>query len=187
MIIYGTITAVGFLFLLVMLFVGEIFGGDHDISAHEIPGGHAETDHGGGPSIFSARIMASFVTAFGVGGVVARYYDLTHPAASGVGVVSGLVMSSIVYQFAKFLYSQQASSEVRMSSLVGRFAEVSVAIPAGGVGQVALTFGGERSEHVARTADGRPLTRGAEVVIIGLRGDGVVVATPESVPRGGSR
>jgi membrane protein implicated in regulation of membrane protease activity len=187
MIIYGTITAVGFLFLLIMLFVGEIFGGDHDLGAHEIPEGHAETDHGGGPSIFSARIMASFVTAFGVGGVVGRYYDLTHPAASGVGVVSGLVMSSIVYQFAKFLYSQQASSEVRMSSLVGRFAEVSVAIPAGGVGQVALTFGGERTEHVARTADGRPLTRGAEVVITGLRGDGVVVATPESVPRGGSR
>jgi membrane protein implicated in regulation of membrane protease activity len=104
-----------------------------------------------------------------------------------VGVVSGVALSSVVYQFAKFLHSQQASSEVRMSSLVGQFAEVSVPIPAGGVGQVALTFGGERTEHVARTADGRSLTRGAEVVITGLRGGAVIVATPESVPRGGSR
>jgi membrane protein implicated in regulation of membrane protease activity len=187
MIMYGTIAAVGFLFLLIMLFVGELFGGDHEFGAHDVPGNHVEADHGGGPSIFSARIMASFVTAFGVGGVVGRYYRLSHPASSGVGVVSGVALSSIVYQFARFLYSQQASSEVRMSSLVGRFAEVSVAIPAGGVGQIALTAGGERSEHVARSADGRPLTRGAEVVITGLRGDGVVVATPDTVPRGGSR
>src|SRR5881394_3645179 len=149
MLVYGTIAAIGFLFLLFMLFAGEIFGGDHDIGAHEVAGSHFEGDHGGGPSILSARIMASFVTAFGVGGVVGRYYHLTHPASSGVGVVTGLALSSIVYQFAKFLYSQQASSETRMSTLVGQFAEVSVAIPAGGVGQVALAYGGERTEHVA--------------------------------------
>ena len=51
MLIYAAIALVGFVFLLVMLFVGEV---------------------GGGPSVFSTRIMASFITAFGVGGVVAR-------------------------------------------------------------------------------------------------------------------
>jgi len=183
MLVYGAIAAFGFLFLLVMLFVGEIFGGDHDMS-HDIAAGHLDADHGG-PGIFSARIMASFLTAFGVGGVVARYNHWSHPAASGVGVVSGLVLSSVVYQFAKFLYSQQASSEVKMTGLVGRSAEVCVAIPEGGVGQIALTFGGERCDYIARTADGRALVRGAEVVITGLRGNGVVVAPPESAPRGG--
>jgi membrane protein implicated in regulation of membrane protease activity len=186
MLIYGTIAAVGFLFLLIMLFVGELFGGDHEIGAHDVSVEHGDVDSGG-PGILSARVMAAFVTAFGVGGVVARYYDLSHPASSGVGVVSGLVLASVVYQFAKFLFSQQASSDVRMSSLVGQFAEVSVAIPAGGVGQVALTFSGERSEHVARAADGGALGRGAQVVITGLRGDGVIVAPPGSAPRGGSR
>jgi membrane protein implicated in regulation of membrane protease activity len=186
MIVYGTIAAVGFLFLLVMLFAGEIFGGDHDIGAHDVGGGHFDGDHSGGPGIFSARVMSSFVTSFGVGGVVGRYYHLTHPAASGVGVVTGLVLSSLVYQFGKFLYSQQASSEVRMVSLVGQQAEVSVAIPAGGVGQVALAFGGERSEHVARTDDGRPLARGADVVITGVRGDGVIVAAAHPAERGGA-
>jgi membrane protein implicated in regulation of membrane protease activity len=170
-----------------MLFVGEIFGADHEIGAHDISLEHADTDHGGGPSIFSARIMASFLTAFGVGGVVARYYNLPHPAASGVGVVSGIVLSGLVYQFAKFLYSQQASSDVRMTGLVGRSAEVSVAIPRGGVGQVVLTFGGERSEHIARSADGGALPRGAEVVITGLRGDSVVVMPAGMAATGGSR
>ena len=119
--------------------------------------------------------MAAFVTAFGVGGVVARYYDLSHPAASGVGIASGVVMAGLVYQFAKILYSQQASSELQMTRLVGRTAEVSVAIPADGVGQISLSVSGERTEHLARSKDGRALPRGSEVTITALRGDSVVV------------
>jgi membrane protein implicated in regulation of membrane protease activity len=186
MLIYGAIAAFGFLFLLVMLFVGEIFGADHEVGAHDVSVEHGDVDHSGGPSIFGARIMSSFLTAFGVGGVVARYYNLSHPAASGVGVASGIVMAGIVYQFARVLYSQQASSEVRMTDLVGRPAEVSVAIPEGGVGQIALAFGGEHTEHIARSADGQALRRGAEVVITGLRGDSVVVSVAGSRVAGGS-
>jgi membrane protein implicated in regulation of membrane protease activity len=184
MLIYGTVAAVGFLFLLVMLLVGEVFGGDHEIGGHDL--GHVDADHSG-PGILSTRIMAAFLTAFGVGGVVARYNNLSHPAASGVGIAAGLLLSSIVYQFARFLYSQQASSDVRMTGLVGRAAEVSVAIPDGGVGQIALTFGGERSEHIARSADGRALFRGAAVVITGLRGDSVVVAPANQSPKEGAQ
>ena len=73
--------------------------------------------------------MASFLMAFGVGGVVARYYKLPHPAASGV------VMSGIVYQFAKVPCSQQASSEVRMTGLVAGRRSASASRAAGGVGR----------------------------------------------------
>jgi membrane protein implicated in regulation of membrane protease activity len=183
MLIYAAIGGFGFLFLLVMLFLGEIGGGDHEISAHDVSLGHADADHSG-PSVFSARIMASFLTAFGVGGVVARYYHLSHPASSGIGIVSGVVMAGVVYQFARILYSQQASSQIPMATLMGHSAEVCVAIPAGGVGQVTLTFGGERSDHIARSADGQAVPRGVEVVITGLRGDSVVV-TPAAAPTPG--
>src|SRR4029453_12255809 len=135
----------GLLFLLVMLFVGDLFGGDHEVHVGDVGGDHGGFGHEAGPGIFSARIMASFLTAFGVGGIVARYYDLSHPAAAGCGVITGVVMSGIVYQFAKVLYSQQASSEVRMSRLIGRMAEVTVGIPQGGMGQVTLEYGGERT------------------------------------------
>ena len=120
--------------------------------------------------------MASFLTAFGVGGVVARYYNLPHPAASGIGIVSGVVMAGVVYQFARILYSQQASSQIPMTRLVGQHAEVGVAIPPGGVGQVTLTYGGQRSDHLARSADSQAVARGTEVVVTGLRGDSIVVA-----------
>ena len=184
MLIYGAIAAFGVLLLLGMLLVGEVFGGDHDVSGHDTAGGHGDA---GNPSIFSTRIMAAFFTAFGVGGVVARYYNLSHPAAAGVGVVCGVVMSSVVYQFAKLLYSQQASSELHMSGLVGTAAQVSVAITPGGVGQVAVRAGGENSEHIARSADGHAIARGAEVVITGLRGDSVIVMPANSQAKEGSR
>jgi membrane protein implicated in regulation of membrane protease activity len=182
--IYAAIGLFGLLFLLVMLFVGEFFGGDHEVHADH-DAFHGETAEGGGPSIFSARIMASFLTAFGVGGVVARYYDLSHPASSGVGIVAGIVMATLVYQFARILYSQQASSEVRMSSLVGKTAEVTVGIPAGGVGQVTLASGGERTMHIARSAGGGAVAVGAEVKISALRGDSVVVEPIRSPETGG--
>ena len=184
MLIYGAIGIFGFLILAAMLFLGELTGGDHDVVGHDV--GHGDADHGG-PSVFSARIMASFLTAFGVGGVLARYYGLSHVAASGVGIVAGAAMSGLVLQFAKILYSQQASSELRMQTLVGASAEVSVAIPANGVGQVALNVGGERSEHVARAADGKAIARGAAVVVTGVGADSVLVSPAGSPMTGGSK
>jgi membrane protein implicated in regulation of membrane protease activity len=185
MLFYAAIGAFGFLFLAVMLFLGDISGGDHEVGGHDAHVEPSGIEHGG-PSVFSARVMAAFLTAFGVGGMVGRYYGLSHPAASGVGVASGIVMAGLVYQFAKMLYSQQASVEVRMPGLVGRSAEVSVAIPAGGVGQISVMSSGERSEHIARSAGGHAIPRGAEVVVMGLRGDSLVVAPPETPAQGGT-
>ena len=184
MFIYAAISIFGFVVLLLMLLAGDVIGGDHDAGFD-----HGGLDHGveaGAPSIFSVRIMASFVTAFGVGGVVARYYGLSHPAASGVGVVAGAVMSTLVYQFARILYSQQASSELHMSGLVGRTGQVVVPIPEGGVGQIMVTSGGERTDHIARSAAGRAIPRGAEVTITALSGDSVIVSLPAAA-QGGAR
>ena len=183
MLIYVAIGAFGFLFLMILLVMGDAAGGDHDVGGHDAAG-HGDADHSG-PGIFSARIMASFLTAFGVGGIVGRYYNLSHPASSGIGVVAGVVMSAVVYQFARVLYSQQASSTVRVASLVGRSAEVSVAIPAGGVGQIALMAGGERFEQIARSANGAAIARGTEVIVTALRGDSLVVAPAGSPVPGG--
>ena len=116
----------------------------------------------------------------------AGHYGLSHPVSSGVGVVFGLVMSTVVYQFAKVLYSQQASSELRMGGLVGTVAEVSVAIPAGGVGQIVVQSRGERTEHIARSVAGTAIARGLPVTITSVGGDAVAV-TPAAPPDGGSR
>ena len=100
---------------------------------------------------------------------------LTHPASSVAGLVAGFILASLVYQFAKALYGQQASSEVKMTSLVGMTAEVAIGIPAGGVGQISLSAAGERSMHIARSKDGVPLPAGTAVIIREIRGDSIVV------------
>jgi membrane protein implicated in regulation of membrane protease activity len=186
MFIYAAIGAFGFLFLLAMLFVGEIFGGDHEIHVGDVGADHGDFGHEGGPSIFSARIMASFLTAFGVGGVVARYYNLPHPAAAGCGVVTGIVMSGLVYQFAKILYSQQASSDIHMTGLIGKTAEVTVGIPRGGMGQVTLEYGGERTTQIARSKDGGVIPPGTVVVVTALVGDSITVERVGAQGRGGA-
>ena len=183
MLIYAAIGAFGLIFLLVMLFVGDLFGADHEIHV----GDHGDIGgHEGGPGVFSARIMASFLTAFGVGGIVARYYGLSHPAAAGCGVVAGVVMSGAVYQFAKILYSQQASSEVQMTRLVGKTGEVTVGIPEGGMGQVTLEYGGERTTQIARSKEGGAIPPGTAVVVTALRGDSIIVERASATSPGGS-
>lgn len=170
MLVYAAVGAFGLLFLLVMLVLGDVFGGDHD-AGH----GFDHEGDGGGPGFLSARVIASFMTAFGVGGVVARYYQLSHPVSSGVGIAAGLVMATLVYQFAKFLYGQQSSSELRVATLVGTHGEVTVGIPDNGVGEIMVTVGGERSAHIARSKDGKAIAAGNEVIVAGLLGQSVVV------------
>src|SRR6187397_1472880 len=61
--VYAAIGLLGLLFLLAMLFMGDVFGGDHDFD-HSV---EHDGDFGGGPSFLSARIISAFITAFGVG------------------------------------------------------------------------------------------------------------------------
>ncbi|HZE89740.1 MAG TPA: NfeD family protein [Verrucomicrobiae bacterium] len=184
MLIYAAIGAFGLLFLLVMLFVGEVFG-DHEVHVEGGVGGHEALEHGPGPSILSARVIAAFLTAFGGGGVISRYYNLSHPASSGIGIACGIVLAGLVYQFARLLHSQQASSEIRMEGLIGRTAEVTVSIPKGGLGQVTVAAGGERSTQIARSADGGAIPVGTDVTITEMRGDSLVVARTGAPQAGG--
>jgi hypothetical protein len=102
--VFLAIAGVGFLFLLISLVFGEIFehlGVDAD---------HA-FDHSG-PSFLSVRGISVFVTAFGGIGAIGIRYGLSTTGASAAGVAGGFVFASIIYMFARFLYSQQATSSM---------------------------------------------------------------------------
>ena len=95
-------------------------------------------------------------------------------------------MSGIVYQFAKILYSQQASSDIHMAGLVGKSAEVTVGIPRGGMGQVTLEYGGERTTQIARSRDGVAIPPGTAVVVTALLGDSIIVERASARAPGGA-
>jgi len=174
--IFLGIAAIGFLFLLISLVFGEIFehlggGFDHD-------GGldHA-LDHGG-PGIFSTRILAVFVTAFGGFGAIGTHYGMGPLPASGLGFGSGVVFASIIYAFARFLWGQQASTEVRTADLVGQTARVVVAIPAGGIGQVRCRLGEGLIDKLARAQADEAIPENAVVRIEEVLGETVIVRKP---------
>ncbi len=163
--VFLAICAIGFLFLMTALVFGglfDFFEADHDFDA-------------GGPGFFSSRVMAVFVTTFGGSGAVATYYGLSPVPAAIAGLVSGMIFGGAIYAFARFLFNQQASTEVRSGDLVGAVARVVIAIPAGGVGQIRVRLGEELMDKIARTRDGVPIGENASVTIDEVLGETVIV------------
>lgn len=161
--VFLAIAAAGFLFLAVSAVFGEVF--EHF---------DALDDHGG-PGFFSTRVMAVFVTAFGGGGAIATYYGVPPLPASGVGLGTGLVFGGAIYAFARFLFHQQASSDVRAGDLVGQIGRVVIAIPAGGVGQIRCRIGEELVDKIARSSTGDPVGENLTVEIEDVLGETVIV------------
>lgn len=169
--IFLGIAGVGFLFLLISLVFGEVFDFfgdfDHDWD-HDL--GH------GGPGFFSSRVLSVFITAFGGIGAIAVSRGYTIFASSLMGFGGGVLLATPVYFFARFLFSQQASSMVQVADLVGRTAQVTVAIPAGNVGQIRCLLGNEVIEKTARSRDGSAIPFNALVRVEELIGESVIVS-----------
>ena len=163
--VFLAIAAVGFLFLLVSLVFGELF--DHFGADHELDTG--------GPGFLSGRVISVFITGFGGFGAVGINYGLSPMGASLLGFGSGLVFASIIYAFARFLYGQQATSQVEAADLVGQHARVVIAIPAGGVGQIRCKIGEELVDKVAQSRDGAAIPANASVRIDEILGETVIV------------
>src|SRR5690242_8324099 len=166
-----SIAAFGFIFVVASTVLGDLF--DHGDFGHDADG------HGGGPSIFSTRILSVFVTAFGAFGAIGIHAGYGVGASTAIGFGGGFLFAALIYAFASFLYSQQASSHVRVSDLVGNTAQVSVAIPAGGVGQVRCTLGDTVVEKVARAASNQAIPVNTLVKIQNLVGDVALVDRAE--------
>jgi membrane protein implicated in regulation of membrane protease activity len=165
--VFLAIGAVGFIFLLVSLFFGELFehfdhSFDHDHDA-------------GGPSILSTRVLSVFVTAFGGFGALGISYGYSVPSASLMGFVSGLGFGAVIFYFAKFLYGQQATTSVRAAELTGKTARVIVSIPKDGIGQVRIHLGEELVDKVAKTPDGTAVSENTLVLVEQVLGEMVIV------------
>jgi membrane protein implicated in regulation of membrane protease activity len=161
--VFLLIAGAGFVFLLISLIFGEIFE-------------HFDVDHDtGGPGFFSTRVISVFVTAFGGTGAVAVQYGAGVLGASLAGMVSGLVFGSIIYAFARFLFNQQASTEVRTADLVGITARVIIRIPFEGVGQIRCRVGDALVDKIARSQDGQAIPENAVVQVEQVLGETVVV------------
>ena len=165
------IAVFGFIFVIASSIVGDVF--DHGDLGHDVDG------HGAGPSLLSSRILSGFVTAFGSFGAIGIHLGYGVGASTAMGFGGGVLFAGVIYVFASFLYSQQASSHVRTCDLVGNTAQVSVAIPKGGVGQVRCTLGDTVVEKVARASSNEEIPVNTLVRIHAIVGDVILVDRAE--------
>lgn len=170
--IFLGIAAVGFLFLSVSLVLGEIGHGDFGGHAADL---HGDVHGGTGVSFFSSRVLSVFVTAFGGFGAIGIHLGYGVGPSTAVGLAGGLFFGALIYLFASFLFSQQASSEVRLGDLVGGTAQVTVAIPKAGLGQIRCTLGESVVEKIARAQDGGEIPLNTLVKIEAVVGETVLV------------
>jgi len=168
------IAVFGFVFVIASTIFGDVFEHEFD---HDVD--HGADGHGAGPSILSSRILSVFVTAFGSFGAIGIHIGYGVGVSTAMGFGGGVLFAAVIYAFASFLYSQQASSHVRTSDLVGSTAQVSVAIPKGGVGQVRCTLGDTVVEKVARAVNNEEIAVNTLVKITTIVGEVVLVNRAE--------
>ncbi|HEY6402691.1 MAG TPA: hypothetical protein VI479_14840 [Blastocatellia bacterium] len=177
--VFIAVGAMGFLFLLCSFLFGEFFeefnadhGADHDL--------------GDGPGVFSLRTLSIFITGLGGLGAIAALRGAGAAVSASVGLAGGAALAGAVYSFARYLYQQQSSSHVTAEELINRRAEVTVAIPAGGLGQVRCLVGETMVEKIARSRDGDAIPTGVAVRIDEVAGETAIVSPWESFERGRS-
>jgi membrane protein implicated in regulation of membrane protease activity len=166
--VFLAIAALGFIFLLLSLVVGDIFDSfGFDTGLDGGADGHALLD---------SRVISVFVTSFGGFGAIGIQMGLGIVSSSLMGLAGGVVLGGLVSLFARFLHKQQSSSSVGTAQMIGRTAQVIVSIAPGNLGQVSCRIGEERFEKLARAKDNQEIKAGAMVRIDEVAGDSLIVS-----------
>src|ERR1700682_533140 len=117
-------------------------------------------------SWFNASSAMVFLAWFGGPGyLLTRHAHLVALASLGISIIAGLVAGWTVFKFmVKLMHSDEPlkSEDYRIEGSVGT---VSMPIRQNGTGEIIFSLGGARRCAGARTDDGKPVDKGAEVVI----------------------
>lgn len=111
--------------------------------------------------------IALFITAFGgIGYLLKKMGQPAYvhvPAAGFTGIVVGGFAAYVLYKVTKMT---AGSSHARFNEEIGGDGEVTIAIPNGGVGEVAYVVRGSRFNNPAKTVDGKELPVGVKVKLV---------------------
>lgn len=156
-----------------------LFGHDHDSGdahADHGPGGH-DISHDMEPTIsfFSIKVIGTLTMGFGAAGAIARQYGADYLGSSLWGVATGAALSFVMYLILRVIYSQQASSLVQTSSVIGQQAVVTVPIDADRAGEIELFTGGQHMTYLARAAKGKEIAKGRTVKVVDVAGGELIV------------
>lgn len=116
-------------------------------------------DFGDGP--LSLTTIAAFTAIFGFAAFAMVGAGASPSVAGIVGAVAGVAGGAVAWWLSRLIRSAESNTAVSSEELLGAEASVVLAIPAGGLGEVALVRHGERVSLAATSMD--PIPRGAKV------------------------
>jgi len=166
--------SVGLVLFLISMFG---FGGDHEVGhdgdfSHDGDAGHDGSDS---VSLFSYRVIVTFLAAFGAAGAIARYYSCGMLLSAVIGVICGVLVALFAWWLINLAFKQQASSLVTNEDLIDKIAMVITPISGNVLGEVSVEVKGQRQSYHAKAKDGRDIPENASVKIIENHGVFLIV------------
>lgn len=116
-------------------------------------------DFGDGP--LSLTTIAAFTSIFGFAAFATVGAGASPAVAGVVGGVAGIAGGAAAWWLSRLVRSAESTTAVTTDELIGKEASVVLAIPAGGLGEVALVRHGERVSLAATSAT--DIARGTRV------------------------
>jgi len=171
----------GLLFTLASLALGLVGDGLGHAHIGHVHTAHATHDGGHDSSslpLLNASSLIGGLTWFGAAGyVLTRVSAWALPVAILAALVVGALGWYLVARFLGLLLKGEVEMDPDDYRLEGTVGQVSVAIPAGGTGEVLFEKGGSRRGEAARGVAGSAIPRGTEVVITAYA-DGFATVQP---------
>ena len=132
-----------------------------------VPHGHASQGGRGGVSPFNFATMMAFLAWFGGTGylLTSEFRWLAIPALTMATLAGGLGAFAVFWVMAHVLWSPDENMQSADYQMVGVLGRIGHSIRDGGTGELIYSHGGTRHSCGARSADGRSIESGAEVVV----------------------
>ncbi len=137
------------------------------LGSHHIAGAHGGFRTGFHLSWLNASTAMAFLAWFGgTGYLLARHAHLLALISLGISIGAGLFAAWMVF---KFMVRLMSTSDAPMKSedyrIEGSLGTISMPIRENGTGEIIFSLAGVRRCAGARSEDGKPVEKGAEVVI----------------------
>jgi hypothetical protein len=169
---------------------GDMHGSfDHDYGV-DGDGGHGEstgTDGGGATLVFGPfypLVVAFFLVTLGGTGMILVKLTTLGLWSLPFAMLSGFLLAWALRTVLNLIVvSAQGSSDIYLHTLVGIEAEVTVAIPAVGTGEIAYIAAGQRNLTPARSEDHTDIPRYATVRIVHTAGNVFLVRAEDAYAR----